>query len=275
MSLKFCVLGSGSSGNAILVGSPTTRILIDAGFSLRELTKRLGQLGISPGGLQGVCFSHEHSDHLAGAPMLQKKHRTPLYINRGTLDAIASRGQEKFTGLDWTLFTTGSSFSIGDLTVHPFSVPHDAYEPVGFIISSGHASIGIATDLGTVTPLITERLGRCHAVILEANHDLEMLQQSRRPWSLKQRIMGRQGHLSNDKTAALIGDIVHRELTHVYLAHISEDCNCPKHALNIITAHLAQSQIHHVKISLTYPDRISDIWDFESRLEIVEPQKHA
>ncbi len=258
MSLRVCVLASGSSGNCTWIASDQTAILIDAGLSARRTEERLGGLGTSVANVQAICVSHEHQDHTVGLRVLHQRHRLPLFANAGTVDAL--KRQPALADLPWNLFSTGHGFAVGDLLIEPFSVPHDAYDPVGFIVRCGTARVGIVTDMGMVTSLIRERLRHCQALVIEANHDEMMLQTAARPWSLKQRIRGRQGHLSNQAAASLLAEIAHMGLQQVYLAHLSEDCNRPELAQASITDALAQAGQPHVRVCLTYPDRPSEVW---------------
>ena len=259
MSLKVCMLGSGSSGNSTLIASATTGILLDAGLSARRITERLAQTGMPVGELNAICVSHEHQDHTRGLRILNRKHGIPVYANVGTVDAL-SRSDE-LSALPWTLFTTGHAFPVGDLIIEPFSVPHDAYDPVGFIVTGGGVRVGVVTDMGMATSLIRERLRCCHAVVVESNYDEKMLQEAQRPWALKQRIRGRQGHLSNQGSAQLLAEIAGPELRRVYLAHISEECNRHDIALEITRTALAKAGCQHVEVSVGYPDRISEMWE--------------
>lgn len=258
MSLRLCILASGSSGNCTFVASDETAILIDAGLSARETAKRLEKAGSSLDRIRGVCISHEHGDHIAGLKTLNGRHDIPLFANDGTIQFL--QRDEALAGIAWRKFHTGSAFAIGDLTVEPFSVPHDAMEPVGFIVSHGAESVGIVTDIGMPTALVRERLGRCRAVVIESNHDEEMLMNSQRPWSLKQRIMGRQGHLSNTRAAQMLAEIAGPQLQRVFLAHLSQDCNRQDIAWRATRDALQRAGHTHVTISLTFPDNISEIW---------------
>ena len=260
MSLRVCILASGSSGNCTLIASPTTSILIDAGLSAREIGRRLESLAVSHGSLSAICVSHEHSDHTAGLRVMNQRHGVPIYANQGTADAL--RRDDEWKALPWRIFTTGQPFAVGDLRVEPFSVPHDAYDPVGFVISSGGARVGVVTDIGIPTTLVRERLKSCHALVLESNHDERLLQEAPRPEYLKQRIRGRQGHLSNERAGALLAEVASPSLSHVFLAHLSEQCNRHELALRTAERHLQRAGHTHVKVSLTYPDRSSDIWQF-------------
>ena len=258
MAIRVCILGSGSSGNATLVGSDSTHILIDAGLSARELDRRLKELQLSASSLAGICVSHEHSDHTAGLRVLNLRHGVRLFGNAGTIEALNANDNTK--GLQWQVFSTGMPFTVGDLQVEPFSVPHDAYDPVGFVVACGASRVGIVTDIGVPTSLVRERLRTCHAVVLESNHDETMLKDAERPWYLKQRIMGRQGHLSNERAASMLAEIATPDLSHVFLAHLSEQCNSEELAVATMRKRLDQAGHSHVKVCPTYPDRISEVW---------------
>lgn len=258
MSLRVSILASGSSGNCTYVASATTAILVDAGLSARAIGQRLEHIGARTADLRGVCISHEHSDHTTGLRVLHQKQGVPLYANRGTADALDQN--EDLRGLPWTIFVTGAPFRIGDLIVEPFSVPHDAYEPVGFVIRQGVCRVGVVTDMGMATTLVRERLRGCQALVVESNHDEQMLRDAERPWHLKQRILGRQGHLSNQGAAALLAEIATPELDTVFLAHLSRDCNTPDLARQTTHDTLFRAGHQHVKVQLTYPDRPTEVW---------------
>lgn len=254
--LRICVLASGSSGNCIHVESATTALLMDAGISARETLRRMADANLDPAKLRAICVSHEHADHTAGIAQLHKRLDLKLYANSETARAV--RGAED---LDWNLFTNGCSFRIGDIEILPFPLPHDAYDPVGFILSCGTARIGIATDLGMPTQVARERLRGCQLVVLEANHDETLLHSSFRPWALKQRILGRQGHLSNETAAALLADIAGDTLRQVFLAHLSRECNNLDLALHIVRTHLASVGLGHIRVLPTHPDKPSEFAD--------------
>lgn len=238
-----------------------TRILIDAGLSARKTAERLEQIGERAEEINAICVSHEHGDHIAGIRVFQKSYGTPVYANGGTLEGILR--DSKQAGLQCRCFTTGSVFEVGDVTIEPFSVPHDAYEPVGFIIRSGGHSFGIATDVGIVTHLVREKLRSCRVIVIEANHDEVMLHEADRPWSLKQRIRGNQGHLSNRAAADLIAEIAGDGLEHLFLAHLSSDCNSPDHARKTVERALAEAGHAHVTVRLTCADRVSEIVELQ------------
>jgi len=258
MGLQVCVLASGSSGNVIYIASEKTRILVDAGLSARQIAVRLEQLGVVPESINGICVSHEHGDHVAGLRVLQKRHGIPVYANAGTLNGIMR--QPRAHEISARIFQTGSPFEIGDITIEPFSVPHDAYEPVGFRIQAMNTCVGVVTDLGMGTSLIREKLKGCHALIMESNHDEDLLREAPRPWSLKQRIRSRQGHLSNIDAARLISESATAALEHVFLAHLSSDCNSPDTALRTVASQLRLDGLGHINLEISHADRISNIW---------------
>jgi len=254
---KVCVLASGSSANCIYVASSRTRILVDAGLSGRETARRLAQAGADLPDVRAVCLTHEHDDHRSSLRLLHRRYGLAVYANRGTIEAMERGGA--FDEVTWNMFTTGVAFQVGDLIVEPFSVPHDSYEPVGFIISAGDRRLGIVTDMGMPTDLIRERLRSCTAVIVEANHDEDMLREADRPWPLKQRIAGRQGHLSNSQAGELLADVAGPELRSAFLAHLSSHCNRPELALHTVRRALEARGQNHVQVKLTYPDRASEV----------------
>ncbi|MFZ2652599.1 MAG: MBL fold metallo-hydrolase [Burkholderiaceae bacterium] len=225
--MRFCSLGSGSSGNATLVeassGNTTTRVLIDCGFSLRELQARLARAGLEPHQIDAVFITHEHADHVGCAMALAQRHGVPLWMSRGTWRAIA---EPELPGL-LHLACDGQSVAIGDLELRPFTVPHDALEPLQLRLSDGKSHVGVLTDVGSITPHLLANLSHCDALVLECNHDGAMLAQSAYPASLKARIGGRLGHLSNDLAAQILAQLQARSLQHLVAAHLSERNNRP------------------------------------------------
>ena len=249
MPVRLTILGSGSSGNCAYVETEETRVLIDAGFSLRQIRQRLASIGRAPENLTGILVTHEHSDHAQSLPALCGKLGIPLYANRPTLEAIEYQYKTK---LLCRLFTTGNSFEVGDITVDTFSIPHDAQEPVGFLLRTSAGSIGFLTDLGHATRLVLERVRPANALVLEANHDVKMLQDCpHRPWSLKQRILGRHGHLSNEAAADAAEQIMSTDLRHLYLGHLSSQCNRPELAQRVVGERLQKIGATHVRLELT------------------------
>lgn len=260
MSLKICVLASGSSGNSIYVASRDTHVLVDAGTSGKEIGRRLSAIGVESSLISAVCLTHEHDDHISAISVLQRKLNVRLYANSGTIDGIEAAG--KTVGLKWNVFSTGQSFTVGDLVFEPFSVPHDSYDPVGFVVICGDSRAGIVTDIGMHTVLVRERLRNCGVLVIEANHDEGLLKESERPWSLKQRIAGIQGHLSNRQAAELLAEIASPALKMVFLAHLSSECNKPEVALKTIGDALREKGYPDVQVKLTYADRPADVAEF-------------
>jgi phosphoribosyl 1,2-cyclic phosphodiesterase len=231
------MLASGSRGNAIYVSDGRTAVLIDAGLSGVEIERRLKLRGISAGDLQAIVVSHEHSDHIQGVGVLSRRYRLPVYISCKTAKAAATIGRVHRQ----VHFECGTAFSVNGLRIHPFSISHDAQDPAGFAIQAGGLRIGVATDLGIATAVVREHLKGSHTLILEANHDPAMLIEGPYPWPLKQRIQSRRGHLSNDDSRCLLGELVHARLRNVILAHLSETNNTPERALQAIAPALNNS----------------------------------
>ena len=223
--MRLCVLGSGSKGNSIYVESSEARICIDAGLSLKDLRFRLAQRGLSLSDLQSVLLTHEHWDHIKGLSPLLNKTRIPLYANFETLRKI--QGSSSYSIKE---FETGRPFFIEDLLIEPFAISHDAADPVGFSIQNENEKVCIVTDLGRSTTLVREKLRGCSVLVIEANHDPEMLRDGPYPWELKQRVGGAQGHLSNRQMSVLLHEVSHSDLSCVMLAHLSEVNNHPEKA---------------------------------------------
>ncbi len=236
--LEITVLASGSSGNSLLVRGETSTLLVDAGLSARQLETRLLALGIRPESLDGILLTHEHGDHTRGLKVFCSKNRVPIFTNPLTADSLRKSSIET----DWHLFHTGAAFELGGLRIHPFSVPHDAADPVGFVVSSPKSSLGILTDLGYATRQIIHAVQGVTALVIETNHDETLLQNdTKRPWSVKQRILSRHGHLSNQAAAKLVAEIATENLRHILLAHLSEDCNTAELARDTIRQNLPQT----------------------------------
>ena len=230
--------------------TPETRLLIDAGFSGRQIRQRLATIARAPESVHGILITHEHSDHISGLVGLANKLKVPVYCNRLTREAIESQLQIQ---IDARLFVTGDSCAIGDVTIDTFSVPHDACDPVGFLLRTCAGNIGFLTDLGHATKLVLERIRAANVLLLEANHDVKMLQDDpRRPWSLKQRILSRHGHLSNDGAADVVEQIVSADLRRLYLGHLSRDCNSPELACEVVGNRLERIGATHVCVEHTF-----------------------
>jgi len=227
--MRFCVLGSGSKGNATYLESGGTGILIDAGMSGVELQKRLATIGVELAAIDAILVTHEHNDHVQGVGVLSRRAKIPVYANEATFSA-ASKTINRL--VSYNEFETGSPFQFRNLTIHPFAISHDTEDPVGFRISDGSVTLGYCTDTGKVSRLMLQRLASCQALVLESNHDMAMLQNGMYPPYLKQRIRSSQGHLDNMEAAAFLQELVHEKLQHVVLAHLSEENNHPEIAFN-------------------------------------------
>ena len=254
-AVRFTVLGSGSGGNSAYIEAGETRLLVDAGLSGRQIRERLASIGRTPETLSGILLTHEHSDHVKGLKMITAKLGIPVYCNRLTLEEI----QEQADPFDAKVFQTGESFEVGEVTVESFSVPHDALDPVGFVVCTGAGKIGFLTDLGHVTRMVIDRVKDVAALVLETNYDQKMLQEdAKRPWSVKQRICSRHGHLSNDAAAMALEAIVSARLGHVYLAHLSRDCNSPERARQAVSRRLETMGATHLNLISTHQERPCD-----------------
>jgi phosphoribosyl 1,2-cyclic phosphodiesterase len=273
VSVRFTILGSGSSGNCAYVETENSRVLVDAGFTPRQIRQRLATIGRAPENLSAILITHEHADHVSGLFGLAEKLKIPIYCNRDTQDAITWSLKERWNGkrdplfdgiektaadfvamLDWRLFRTGDSFELNDLLVETFPIPHDAQDPVGYMLRTCGGNFGFVTDLGHMTKLVTERIRAANVLVLESNHDIRMLQESRRSWSLKQRILGRHGHLSNEAAAEAAAQIMSDGLKHLYLAHLSRECNRPELAMRVMTERLDQIGASHVQVQYAAQD---------------------
>ena len=251
--IAICVLASGSKGNSTYISNGHTGILFDAGLSGIEIERRLKSRGLSTDSLQAIVVSHEHADHVSGVGVLSRRYGLPVYINRKTAGAAANIGKVHQT----VYFECGEEFNIGSLRIHPFSLSHDAADTAGFTVSRNGIKIGLATDLGIATAMVAEHLKYCRALILEANHDPKMLIDGPYPWPLKQRIQGRRGHLSNSDTKSLLSKIIHPNLEHVILAHLSETNNTPDRALDCLTSALTNLRTH---LAVAIQERCTDIF---------------
>lgn len=254
-NLQMTVLGSGSSGNCTYVETPRIRFLVDAGLSVRQMNERLKVIGRSLEDVNALLITHEHTDHTLGLDVLTRKFQIPVYTNRLTADAL--RNQLSLPDeVDWRFFRSGDSFALEDVWIDSFSLLHDAYDPIGFAISWQKEKIGILTDLGYAPEPLLERVRGCTALLIETNHDLELLRaDKKRPWSVKQRILGRHGHLSNEEAADVVEAILSDQLKHLFLCHLSRDCNRPELAHDVMYSRLKRISADFVSIHNTYPNR--------------------
>ena len=232
--LAFSVLASSSKGNCTYVECGATRLLVDAGLSCAGVCDRLAAIGRSLADVQAVLVTHGHSDHVSALPVVEGKTGVAVYATDATASTIEREGRRTKPDLVWNfaVFAAGEPFSVGDLEIEPFPIPHDAADPVGFVLRApSGVRLGFATDLGEAPMVVRHRLAGCEAFVLEFNHDRERLLRSDRSWTLKQRILGRSGHLSNDQAAELLAQVATPALRHVVPAHLSDECNEPGLAL--------------------------------------------
>ncbi len=221
--MKVSVLGSGSGGNTTVISCASGVYLIDVGLSAKQIVLRLEQRGIDPDSLSGIFLTHEHSDHARGLDVFMRKRDIPVYANALTKEALQWGIKSE---ISWKVFQTGQSFEVSDLSVTAFPIPHDAAEPVGFVLESSSARFGLVTDVGYITQSMRVHLKGSDALFIEANYDEDLLEaDTKRPWATKQRISSRHGHLSNTQAGELIADVGCEKLSCVLLGHLSSDCN--------------------------------------------------
>lgn len=244
-TIKFCPLASGSKGNCLYLASNGTKILIDAGLSRKGTVDKLGQIGVSLDEIDAILISHDHGDHIQGLKLLAYRHQIPILANAETAKGIIQQfgNEAKFK-----IFTTGEPFSFGDLEITPFSVPHDTMDPVMFTIQAESEKFGVCSDLGFATSLVKAHLRNCDYLYVEANHEPEWVMACSRPMTYKERVLSRTGHLSNTECGNLIREVASEKLKHIYLAHLSSECNAHEKALEVVRSILEKAGI---KIPLT------------------------
>lgn len=235
--MKFASLGSGSEGNSLLIaaasGTTQTCVMVDCGFGVREAERRLARLEVRPEQINGIVVTHEHSDHIGGVFKLARRHHIPVWLSHGTFEGAA---RDDAIGVDVRLCRDGEPIAIGDLELTPFTVPHDAREPLQYLAGDGQRKLGVLTDVGQSTPHLQAALGGCDALLLEFNHDSEMLARSAYPAWLKSRIAGPLGHLSNAHSAAILAALDKSRLRKLVAAHLSRKNNTPALAQAAIDA---------------------------------------
>jgi phosphoribosyl 1,2-cyclic phosphodiesterase len=247
-SFCVCPLASGSRGNCLFVSCNHFSFLIDAGLSGVEVKRRLNAVKLEPESLNAIIITHEHSDHVKGAGVLNRRYNIPVYITKKTWKACSNLGEIN----DLRFFECGKSFKINQIKINPFSISHDAADPVGLTLEYNSHKLGVATDLGIATTLVKDHLNNSTVLYLESNHDPDMLINGPYPWHLKQRIKGRTGHLSNMDAKDLIQALKIQDLQHVILAHLSEENNCPQTAYEEVLKGLNGSD---VTLHVASPDK--------------------
>jgi len=237
--MRVCLLASGSKGNAILIESGRTRLLIDAGLAAREIRKRLALVGVDAESLSALLITHEHGDHIRGLGPLVRQLNLPVYLQTDLARTLPDVGRSQCV----REFVEGEMFTVDDLAVRPFAITHDCLAPVGFTLTGDTGKVGLATDLGVVTRLVTDCLQGCRALIVETNHDEELLRDGPYPWQLKQRVRSNHGHLSNRAGSALLRDLCWAGLETVFLGHLSETNNRPELAVAAATTVLEEQSV--------------------------------
>ena len=255
--IGYCPIASGSKGNCVFVGSRETKILIDEGLSYRQLVLRLDEIGMKVDQIDAILITHDHTDHIRGLQTLTGRHSIPIFANSDTAKGIIDTLD---TSPKFKIFSTGEAFEFGDLEIQPFSVQHDTFDPVAFTIKMEGRKCGFCTDLGFVTSQVIEHLKGCDHLYIEANHEPSMVHASRRHHHYKQRVLSRQGHLSNEECADLIGQIYHENLKSIHLAHLSSECNSEERALKTVQDKL-ESLNADTAVYIAYQDRISEAVD--------------
>jgi phosphoribosyl 1,2-cyclic phosphodiesterase len=250
--MRLAVLGSGSSGNSAVVEIGGVRLLVDAGLSAKQLVDRAKGLGIDLKSIDGILLTHEHGDHIRGLRVLLKQAPVPVYATAATAHVVRETGIANAT---WKIFEAGQTFRIGEVEIEAFAIQHDAVDPVGFVMAHATYRLGLLSDAGFVTRGMVERLRGVHGLFVEANYDDALLEaDTKRPWSTKQRISSRHGHLSNAQAAELVAELAHPGLRRVVLGHLSRDCNTPDVAKGAMRRRLDDDGHTHVEVHCACSD---------------------
>jgi len=255
--MRFSVLGSGSRGNCVYIESAHSAILIDAGFSGKEIANRLASIDRDIESLDAIFLTHEHHDHICGVGVMSRRCKIPVFANEGTFQGADKRLKKLFKRDE---FQTGDSIAFNDFHIRSFAVSHDTNDPVGFIIGNGHSSLGFCTDTGIVSRLIGHRLEGCNALILEFNHDPDLLMNGPYPPALKQRVRSNQGHLSNGDAACLLDTLIHERLQRIVLAHLSETNNLPALAYGEAVG-AVRSRLDENILDISQPDKPTSLFE--------------
>ena len=262
--MKLCSIASGSSGNCIYVGSEHTHILIDAGISKKKIEEGLEKIGIPGEDLDGILVTHEHSDHIQGLGVFSRKYKTPIYATKGTLSGIENyKSLGKMPEGLFHPIQSDEEFVLGELTIKPFALSHDAIEPTGYRIEKNEKAVAVVTDLGNYDKYIVENLKDVNALVLEANHDVHMVEVGPYPYPLKRRVLGEQGHLSNELSGRLLCDILHDDLGCVMLGHLSKENNYARLAYETVKLEVTMGDNPYhgedLKMMVADRDQVSEI----------------
>lgn len=265
MTIRFCSLSSGSSGNCQYIETETTRLIIDAGFSGKRIEQLLKEIDVDPRTIDGILVTHEHIDHSMGVGILSRRYNIPVYANEKTWIGMTPIIKQVKTE-NTRVFITNKNIEINDLLIHPFNTNHDALEPVGYIVFKGDKKMSFLTDTGWVNEGMKTKIRNSHLLFMESNHDVTMLKEGSYPWQLKQRILSPFGHLSNDDAASVIGDVIKGDNELVLLAHLSQDNNLPELAFNTVRNSLMGQGFNvddDIRLYLTRRDGRSDFYTIE------------
>lgn len=263
--MRFCSIASGSSGNCIYIGSEQAHMLVDIGISGKKMEAGLNSIDLTGRDLDGILITHEHSDHIRGLGVIARKYGIPVYATEGTIDAMVKSGGSlgKLPEGIFREIKEDEPFAVKDLTINPFTIPHDAAQPVGYRVECGESSVGIATDLGNYNEYIVENLQNLDALLLEANHDIRMLQVGKYPYYLKQRILGEKGHLSNENAGRLLCRLLHDNMKAIFLGHLSRENNYEELAYETVCSEVTMGDNPYkskdFRIQVAKRDFVSDV----------------
>jgi phosphoribosyl 1,2-cyclic phosphodiesterase len=264
--MRVIILGSGSSGNALYIEAGETRALVDVGLSAKESARRLTEAGVDPSRINAIVVTHEHADHIKGVRVFSKTAKVPVFVSRETRSYCNWGG--KSDDLNWgQVISSSEPFQVGALDFHPFTIPHDGIDTFAYTVESAGVKIGIVTDLGYIPQLVAQKLLGCKMIVIESNHDRDMLKVGPYPWHLKQRIASRTGHLSNDETARWLQEDFDGQAEHIVLAHLSRQCNHPELArLSALQALAARGSLFFQdaerRVKVAAQDHVSEWFEF-------------
>ncbi len=266
--MRLCSIASGSSGNCVYVGAEKTHVLVDVGISCKRIEEGLKKAGLTGKDVAGIFITHEHSDHIQGLGVMARKYGIPMYATAGTIEGIQNSCKNLGT-YDAGLFhevTVDEDLQLGDLTIHPFHIPHDANDPCGYRFESAGSKAAVATDMGTFNSYIVENLQGLDAILLEANHDVHMLQVGPYTYPLKQRILSDRGHLSNDNSGILLSKILHDKMKYILLGHLSRENNIPELAFETVKLEINAADISYraeaFQMSVASRSEVGEVLEF-------------